>query len=263
LGKIRGKTLAEKEVIFLQSIHLSQILLITDGCSNVGLSPVDAAKMAKEEGHTVNVIGVVDQGEIGEYGSKEIREIASAGGGMSRIVQSKQLPQTVQMMTRQAMTRTIHQAVNRELRQILGGKGLEQLPPRERGQVVEAIDEWSETSHIKIVILIDTSLSMKPKLQSVEDAIRDLSTSLQARTGSSALSVMIFPGNQHTVEIKLDWTNQPTTLKSLFRQIKTKGTTPTGPALLEAIQFIEQCPFSSKEQPRLQGKEGLLAEYVF
>lgn len=59
---------------------MRQILLITDGCSNVGVSPVVAAAHAKEEGITVNVIGVVDQGELGMLGAEEIREIAEAGG---------------------------------------------------------------------------------------------------------------------------------------------------------------------------------------
>jgi Ca-activated chloride channel family protein len=251
----------------LQTLQLSQILLITDGCSNVGMNPVEAAGIAKEEGNTVNVIGVIDQGEMGEYGSKEIREIAVAGGGMSRMVQAQKLPQTVQMMTRQAMTRTIHQAVNRELRQILGGKSLEELPPVERGQVVEVMDEWSETSGLRIVLLVDTSLSMKPKLPAVTEAIRDLSLSLQARKGSSALAVMTFPGETHTVDLRLGWTHQPgSTLQSLFANLKTKGTTPTGPALMEAVQYL-----SYKAVPRRRSleagkqteKEGLMEEYVF
>ena len=67
---------------------MKQILLITDGCSNVGVSPVIAAAQAQTEGVTVNVIGVIDHGELGVLGSEEIQEIAAAGGGMSRIVNS-------------------------------------------------------------------------------------------------------------------------------------------------------------------------------
>lgn len=47
---------------------MKQILLITDGCSNVGPSPVLAAAEAQEEGITVNVVGVIDYGTIGEPG---------------------------------------------------------------------------------------------------------------------------------------------------------------------------------------------------
>ena len=63
---------------------MKQILLITDGCSNVGLSPIVAAAQAYSEGITINVVGVLDGGDVGEYGAKEIQEIAHAGGGMSR-----------------------------------------------------------------------------------------------------------------------------------------------------------------------------------
>ncbi|GJM73912.1 hypothetical protein HMSSN036_61280 [Paenibacillus macerans] len=99
---------------------MKQIMLITDGCSNVGESPVMAAALAKQEGITVNVVGIVDYGTIGELGSVEIAEIAKAGGGMSRIVGTENLAQTMQMMTRKTVVQTIQQAVNKEIRQILG-----------------------------------------------------------------------------------------------------------------------------------------------
>lgn len=60
---------------------MKQILLITDGCSNVGISPVIAAAQAKAEGIVVNVIGLLNEHEIDEMGADEIQEIARAGGG--------------------------------------------------------------------------------------------------------------------------------------------------------------------------------------
>jgi Ca-activated chloride channel family protein len=253
------------EVVFMKSLDLKQILLITDGCSNVGMSPVEAARFAKEEGYTVNVIGIVDQGELGEYGANEIRETAIAGGGMSRIVPTRELPYTVQMMTRQAMTRTIHQAVNQQLRQILAGQTLEQLPPSQRGRIVEAVDEWVEASRLQIGVLVDMSLSMKPKLASVIDAIKDLSLSLQARKGDSSLCVMTFPGDHQMLDVKLGWTQGASTLPSLFQHMKTKGTTPTGPAIMEAVQYMNlpATAILSSGQMRTEEKQGLMEEYVF
>ena len=40
---------------------VKQILLLTDGCSNQGESPTAMAALAREEGITVNVIGVMDK----------------------------------------------------------------------------------------------------------------------------------------------------------------------------------------------------------
>ena len=64
---------------------MKQILLVTDGCSNVGVSPVVAAAQAYAAGITVNVVGIVDQGDLVEFGTTEIEEIAKAGGGLSRL----------------------------------------------------------------------------------------------------------------------------------------------------------------------------------
>ena len=46
----------------------------------------------KEQGITVNVIGVMDQDVIDEQGLKEIEGIALAGGGVSQIVYAKSSP---------------------------------------------------------------------------------------------------------------------------------------------------------------------------
>ncbi len=112
---------------------MKQILLITDGCSNVGLSPVVAAAHAQSDGISVNVVGVLDHGDVGELGAAEIDEIARAGGGLSRMVNMRQLSQTVQMMTRKTVVQTIQLAVQKELKQVLGNGSIEALPPEKRG----------------------------------------------------------------------------------------------------------------------------------
>jgi Ca-activated chloride channel family protein len=220
---------------------MKQIILITDGCSNVGISPVVAAAHAKAEGIIVHVVGVLDGSYIGEQGAAEIRQIAEAGGGMSRMVQPAQLSQTVQMMTRKTVVQTIQQVVSQELRSILGHSQLEALPPEKRADVVRVIDELSETTGLKVALLIDASASMKPKLQAVKEAIYDLQLSLQARMGESVMSVFHFPGNisgDQEVEMDLDWTRDLANLNRLFYKLNMKGTTPTGPALLKVVQFM-------------------------
>ncbi|MGV2794672.1 hypothetical protein GNF78_15780, partial [Clostridium perfringens] len=125
-------------------MQMKQILLITDGCSNVGESPVMAAALARQEGIVVNVIGIVDYGTIGELGSLEIAEIATAGGGMSQLSGTRKLAQPMQMLTRKTVVQTIQHAVNKELKTILGNSSVVDLPPDQRSQVVEVIDELSE-----------------------------------------------------------------------------------------------------------------------
>ncbi|KQY86379.1 hypothetical protein ASD24_27790 [Paenibacillus sp. Root52] len=236
---------------------MKQILLITDGCSNVGTSPVLAASEANEEGITVNVVGVIDYGTIGELGSREIEEIAKAGGGISQIVGTRQLTHTMQMMTRKTVVQTIQQAVNRELTQILGDqspKTVTDLDPERRAQVVEVMDNMAETAPLQVILLIDVSASMKPKLAAVEEGIRDLMLSLQARAGSSRLSVFHFPGRHSGEDAVMDinWTTDPSSVRSLFGRLQMRGATPTGPAIQKVIDFYRYGTLEGQQE--IEGK---------
>lgn len=257
---------------------MKQIILITDGCSNVGVSPVIAAAHAKAEGIVVNVIGLIDSSEIGEHGVEEINETARAGGGLSRIVNASQLSQTVQMMTRKTVVQTIQQVVGKELQHILGDSKIESLPPDKRSQVVQVMDELSETSSLQVALLIDTSASMKPKLQAVKEAIYDLQLSIQARTGDSEMAVFHFPASisgEDEVEMDLSWTRDLANLNRLFYKLNMKGTTPTGPALLKVIQFMTGAADElhknhhefgrdepSRSERKHKGEDGILSDYV-
>ncbi|MEH7383954.1 VWA domain-containing protein [Bacillus sp. JJ1521] len=225
----------------MQKGTLKQILLITDGCSNQGEDPIAMAALAREQGVTINVIGVVEQDTIDEQGMQEIEGMATAGGGVSQIVYSTQLSQTVQMVTRQAMTQTLQGVVNKELQQILGAKtSMEDLPPEKRGEVMEVVDELGETVDLEVLVLVDTSASMKHKLPTVKEALLDLSISLNARMGDNQFSVFVFPGKRVEVEGVLDWTPRLESLSSIFPKLSTGGITPTGPAIREALTYFKK-----------------------
>lgn len=170
---------------------LKQMLVITDGGSNTGEDPVAMAALAKEQGISVNVIGVMEEDTIDEQSTNEIEGIAMSGGGVSQIVYVKQLSQTVQMVTRQAMTQTLQGVVNKELQQILGSSNsrLEELSPEKRGEIMEVVDELGETVDLEILILVDMSGSMKNKLPTVKESLLDLSLSLNARMGHNQFSI--------------------------------------------------------------------------
>ncbi|TYS61794.1 VWA domain-containing protein [Sutcliffiella horikoshii] len=220
---------------------LKQILLITDGCSNSGDDPIAMAALAKEQGITVNVIGVMDEDTIDEKGMQEIEGIAMSGGGVSQIVYAKNLSQTVQMVTRKAMTQTLQGVINKELQQILGSEtSMEDLPPEKRGEVMEVVDELGETVSLQVLILVDTSASMKSKLPTVKEALLDLALSLNARIGDNQFSAFVFPGKRQEVEKILDWTPKLESLSSIFPKLSTGGITPTGPAIQEAIPYFKE-----------------------
>jgi Ca-activated chloride channel family protein len=220
---------------------LRQILLITDGCSNEGEDPVAMAALSKEQGINVNVIGVVEDDTIGERGLKEIENIALSGGGISQVVYAKQLSQTVQMVTRKAMTQTIQGVVNSELQQILGKEeDMEDLPPEKRGEVMEVVDELGETIDLEVLIMVDTSASMKAKLPTVQEALIDLSISLNARIGANLFSLYTFPGKKKDIEKVLDWNPQIDSISKIFPKLSSGGITPTGPAIQHALTCFKR-----------------------
>ncbi|WP_409272982.1 VWA domain-containing protein [Neobacillus sp. SCS-31] len=220
---------------------IKQLLVITDGCSNQGEDPAAMAALAKEQGITVNVIGVIDKDTIDGQGIREIEGIAMSGGGVSQIVYSEQLSQTVQMVTRKAMTQTLQGVVNRELRQILGSsKSLEDLPPEKRGEVLEVVDELGECVDLEVIVLVDVSASMKHKLPTVKEALLDLSISLNARSGKNLFSVLVFPGKRGETDRILEWTPRLESISTIFPMLAAGGITPTGPAIREAIHLFNE-----------------------
>ncbi|WP_306955596.1 vWA domain-containing protein [Alicyclobacillus tolerans] len=226
------------DVLSLEA-KMKQILVITDGCSNVGESPIEAAADARRQGIAVNVIGVVEKGEMGGAGRDEVMRIAEAGNGMCRIVQPSDLSATAQMMTHQTMQLTLQQAVNAELKSVLG-KTQEELPPEERARVTSVVDKLQEELHLDLIVLIDTSASMKHKMDMVREAVRDLSFSLSARMGSSRVAVAVFPGQRGNWVETVQTFSATLDPKALERCYVASGGTPTGPAIRHALQLFQE-----------------------
>jgi Ca-activated chloride channel homolog len=220
-----------------KEMTMKQILLITDGCSNKGSDPVQAAMFARKHGIAVNVIGIVDGGDLRSAGRKEVTEIAELGGGMSRIVEARQLAMTMQMMTQHTVQMTIQQVVNKELKQLLGTDS-EGLPPEKRSEVAEMVDRIGEEAALQLVLAIDTSASMHDKLPTVREAIRDLKIGLDVRKGSHLVALLTFPGTTgDDVEVISDFSSSPD-LSGLSNSLRANGGTPTGPAIEKATRML-------------------------
>lgn len=228
---------------------IRQILVITDGCSNVGPEPIEPAMRARRKGMVVNVIGVVDQGDMGKKGKEEAMSIADAGGGMCRIVHPVDLSATAQMMTHQTMQMTLQQVVNKELQSVMG-KTTEELPPEERASVMQVVDKLEEEIGLELVVAVDTSASMKDKIPTVREAIRDLSLSLQARTGTSQVAVIAFPGNGDAVVETVHGFAKQVDMLAVEKIFVAKGGTPTGPAIEHAMSLFERIVDRQEDEPR-------------
>nr|NNM89881.1 VWA domain-containing protein [Bacilli bacterium] len=216
-------------------IRVSQILVVTDGCSNVGSDPIVVAKEAKRQGIIVSVIGIVDADSKGAAGRDEAQAIAKAGGGLCRFVEVTDLSMTMQMVTRQTTQLTLHQAVNEELRQLIG-KETAMMPPEQRQEVVSFIDDLAEEASLSLSLLIDVSASMTSKMNDVVASVRELSIGLEARKGQFHLRVFTFPdGGSRQYAKELILSHHEESLSELIGRIKPAGNTPTGPALSETV----------------------------
>lgn len=216
---------------------LKQILLITDGCSNQGEDPAMIATLVAQQGIAVNVIGVLEDNQTeNPPGLEEVEEIAEAGEGVSQIVYQQALSQTIQTVTKQAMTQTLQGVVNQELKQILGpGQTVDSLPPEQRGEVMEVVEDLGETCNVEVLVLVDTSASMQNKLPTVKEALMDLSISMNARIGKNRFAIYSFPDRRKTIKQIIDWSEKLDAMASVFPKLTSGGITPTGPALKEAM----------------------------
>lgn len=219
-------------------VTLKQILLITDGCSNIGEDPVKVAQTARRHGIAVNVIGILERQGSGRGGLREVLDIAEAGGGASRIIEMRQLAQTMQMMTRQTMQMTIQQVVSRELQAIIG-KPLEELAPETRAEVAQMVDRAGEEAELSLVLLIDVSASMHDKLDQVRESIAELEIGLNSRKGRHQVAVMAFPAGGQAAKVISHFCEKPG-LTILGASLSAAGGTPTGPALTQAIRLLTE-----------------------
>jgi len=239
----------------MNHLTFNQITLLTDGLSNNGISPIEAARKALEQNIIINVIGIMSKENIEDNGMAEVEAIAGAGGGLFQIITAEQIAKTVQMVTKQAINRTLQQVVHSELTEILGSKDITMLSPEKRLKVTKVINDMAEHGDLNVLLLIDQSASMLSKMGKVKEAILDFQLSLHARAGESNFAVATFPGKYDYIDIKIPWTNEIKNLDSLLYNLNPTGNTPTGPAIKVSTQYFIG-------QLNLRRKYGVLDEYI-
>jgi len=218
-------------------MEIKQIIIITDGKSNIGIKPEEAAKEAANNGIAVSVIGIVD--EMDEGSLDEIKRIAEAGKGIFDLVTIDKLSYSMQMVTRRTVHKTIAEVVDMQLKEMIG-ESLQDIHPKFRGQIIEYIEKLSDESDLRCVILIDTSGSMAYKLDMVKYSTVNLLKSFSGRKGKSSIAVISYPGlNGELTRLISGFTDNPRELERFLKDIKAEGGTPTGPAIFRAIELFD------------------------
>lgn len=219
--------------------EIQQIIVVTDGKSNIGGSPAEAAMQAAKAGITVNAIGIMAPREMDDEFIQEVEEIAQAGKGVSETAMIQDLGHTMHMVTQKSMNKTIETIVGKQLKEILGNE-LEEIPPRSRNKIIEYMDQLGETIGLKCCIVMDCSGSMSPKIGTARQSIIELMNTLKGRSGKSEIAVIAYPGeNGDDCKVVQHFTEDLDQIKRSVLTLKAGGATPTAPAIKEALELMQ------------------------
>lgn len=231
-----------------------QIILLTDGESNLGISPIEVAKSAYEKGIIVNTIGIV-KNSVKEMPLVEVKKIALSGGGLCQITNLGNLSSALSMVTVESVHRTIEELVNKELKQIID-KDIKEISPKSRGRIIEMMDKLEDEIPIKCLLILDASASMKDKIKASKASALELLRFLKERKGKSEVGIIIYPGEEESYEILADFTSNIDELEECMEYISIGGITPTGPALEGGIELLLNGEISVREE------DGVLKDYI-
>lgn len=217
---------------------IRQMIIITDGRSNIGINPVEAAAKAKAAGITVSAIGIIDNEGKGEEDVMEVEAISKAGGGLADYCYLQDLGMTLQAMTQKTVNHTLECIVSKQLKNIIG-EDITNIEPQSRMKIVEFVENYGDRVDLLYAIVLDTSKSMTNKLETAKKCILDLMEALKNRKGVSRLALISYPGdNGNSINIACDFTTDIGVLREGLKLLKARGGTPTGPAIEAAMNLI-------------------------
>ncbi|WDV45542.1 VWA domain-containing protein [Clostridiaceae bacterium M8S5] len=237
-----------------KTLEFRQVILVTDGKSNKGVDPIKVVNENVQKGITFSTIGII-QGYKDEESIKEIKEIANAGNGLWEITDIHNLEKSMCMLTRQTACNTIQQAVNNELKSIIGEE-LDKIEIQSRRKIIELIEKIEDEMTIKCCVVLDCSKSMTNKIEVAKKSIISLLRNLSMRKGNTYVGVIAYPfGMELDYKVVSEMTNDISGLENRIQSIEIGGLTPTGPALLSAIELLSKD--DSKEE-----KDGLFESMI-
>lgn len=229
--------------------EIRQIIIITDGKSNIGISPLEAAKQASKLGIVVSTIGIIGQnGDGDERDIEELEGIAKAGGGLCEYTHLEELGMTIQVMTQKTAQKTIEQIVSKQLKSIIG-VDMNNLEPKSRFKIVDFIENFGDSINLKCAVVLDSSGSMSSKMDTAKRSLIDLLQNLRSRRGESKIAVIKYPGiKDEPASVVCGFTDSPEILQSKLNSIRAGGGTPTGPAIEKACMLIMNSKYEQQSE---------------
>jgi len=234
------------------------IIVITDGGSNFGGDPVQAALEANALGYTVSALGILDS-DRPDSATFEIEKIGAAGGGVSESVSIRNFAAALNRVVRQTAEKRLSGIIDGQLRTLLAKQEELQLPGRTAEKLAEMTGRLLDTVYLRYVIAIDGSRSMETKLPWVKDGVLALLTSWQGRAGKSEMAVLSYPGqNGELTRLLTDFTSDWADLEKKLPEMLPGGGTPTAPAIRSAVRLLRCRPPATKSDRHRETGTGCL-----
>lgn len=215
---------------------IRQIIVVSDGKSNKGPNPAQMAALAQSKGIKVSTIGIIDNCDEGAI--LELESIAEKGGGICELTDLDNLSETLSRVTVQSIYQTIEEVVNSQLKTIIDAE-LEEVRPDLRGKIINMMDKIGNETPLKCLILLDTSGSMRDKIEVSKKSIYELLLFLEERKGENQIGVIRYPSLRGDYELLCDFTDDLSQLRRQISHIEVGGITPTGSAIEGAIRVFE------------------------
>lgn len=217
---------------------LNQLIIISDGQSNVGPEPSSIAELAFNKNIRVNTIGIIDSSRSTDS-IFELENIAKRGGGICELTKLDNLSETLSRVTINSIYDSIEKVVSSELKELIDAD-LYELSPNDRNKIITMIDKIGNEVELKCLILLDTSGSMKKKIDIARKSVLELLMFLNERKGENFIGFMTFPGQNGHYQLLCDFTKDTEELKEKINHIDIGGTTPTGYAIEGGIKAFTQ-----------------------
>ncbi|MGO1368161.1 VWA domain-containing protein [Senegalia sp. (in: firmicutes)] len=218
-------------------ILLKQIILVTDGESNGLKNPINSINPIVKSGITISVVGILDENSS-ESTLLEMQQIAQFGKGVFESTDLDNLNSTIYTTTQKSIYNTLNSVINHELKSLMN-KDIKDINPNSREKVINMMEDLSDTLDLKTIILLDTSKSMKFKIQEAKKSIVNLLHILKSRKGKNNIGVVIFPYKDNDYKLICDFTDDINIIKNNLKKIDIGGLTPTAEALEGAFRIIE------------------------
>lgn len=243
------------------TIEFKQVILVTDGESNEGDSPLFVSKECGDKNITINTIGITDS--TNEDSMTEIKDIANLSGGVWEHTDLNSLDTAMSMVSMKSVYNTLEETVSKELKNLVGSE-IDEIHPSSRKDIVDLIDKLGDSSDIKCCVVIDCSGSMKRKIEIAKSSALNLFRVLSSRKGSTEIAVIGYPYKTEDYNILCDFTSNIIDLEKGLQKIKTGGRTPTGSALRSAMNLLEGNLSSMESEEFCLGdfEDGLLSSNV-